>query len=273
MKISSWSIINNEKDYIQDVIDYHIKWLDSMYILDTGSNDGTVDILKELSLKYKNLYIEEYHTKYITQYDKTWETMSNPFPEVEVRNFAIDRAEKVLKPDWLIQLDGDEIFLKETRSIIENVPININVIGHSTINPVEDLRKHSIENRQNNILYDPHARIWKPNLGIKYLKNPSLNGAQYHCIPSFNNRHLYHSPFIKFINNPIHFHLHWMYGKKVDLFFKGKLREEIINEQTLNIYSNLVPAVFWLRRDEWKTNHKRFIINDSVIDKLKNELL
>lgn len=244
--IVTWSIVNNEMDYIKDVINHHIDFVDGMYILDTGSIDGTLEYLK--SLNNSKIIVEEYFEKYTPQYNKAWEKMSNPFPEVEVRNYAINRAKEILKPEWLIQLDGDEIFLPEVIDIIRST--NLSIIGHSTINPMEKLENHSIERRQNHIVYDPHARIWKSDFDVKYIRNPELKGAQYHCIPSYNGRHVYHCGNIRFVSNNIHFHLHWMYGKKVDLFF-NKDRKEIAKIQKQNKLSNLVPSIFWQRRKEW----------------------
>jgi hypothetical protein len=139
--LASWTIINNEIDFISDILEYHLPWLDKMYFLDTGSADGTLEFLKEQANLNSKIIVKEYHTKYIPQYEKKWEEMKNPFPEVEVRNFALEEVEK-LECEWLIQLDGDEIFLDLTKNIIENNSF-YSILGHSTINPVEDLKKTS----------------------------------------------------------------------------------------------------------------------------------
>lgn len=225
-----------------------MKWIDAMYVLDTGSTDGTLEKLNELKNKYYNLHVEKYHTSYVTQYDKAWEKMSNPFPEIDVRNYAITQAEK-RKPTWLIQLDGDEVFLENTKCIIHNTPDH-SIIGHSTINPVCELKYHTAEKRQNYMLLDPHARIWRAHIGIKYAQNPEVTG-QFHCIPTHNNKHLYHSKLIKFVPDPIHFHLHWMYGKKVDMFYNNINRKEIAQTQFENNYKSLLPEIFWNRRRAW----------------------
>ncbi len=252
-KIISWSIINNEIDYIKDIIDYHLSWIDMMYILDTGSTDGSLEYLKEYSLKDNRLIIEEYPIKYVPQYDVEWEKMQNPFPEVTVRNFAIQRAE-LLNPDWLIQLDGDEVFLSKTKDVILNSK-NHSCVGHSTINPVCKLEEHPLERRGGYSLHDPHVRIWKAKQGIKYINNPRFGSNQFHCIPVVGNstKHLFHNSLIRFIDDPLHFHLHWMYGKKVDFFFKNKnlTKYQIVETQKLNKYSNLLPEIFWDRESEW----------------------
>lgn len=247
--ICTWSIINNEMDYLRDVVEHH-SWVDKMYFLDTGSTDGSLEYLK--SIESDRIIVEKYHTSYVPEYNVAWENMVNPFPEIEVRNFALDQVEK-LNPDWLIQLDGDEIFLSKTKSIIERNS-TFSVISHSTINPVCSISEHPLEMRKGIRMHDPHARIWKAKQGFRYYQNP-LQKKQFHCIPMFNGKHLYHHNLNIFIDDKIHFHLHWMYGKKVDSFFKGLNRQQIISKQTLNEFAAFVPKIFWNRREEWKNEH------------------
>ena len=250
VSIASWTIINNEIDFIADIVDYHIPWLDFMYFLDTGSTDGTLEFLQSQAKKNSKILLQEYHTKFTPQHEKKWEEMSNPFPEVEVRNFALEQVEK-LGSNWLIQLDGDEVFLSSTKKIIDQNE-TYSILGHSTINPVEELKKHPIERRHGNVLYDPHARIWKNGLGIRYQNNPAFKTKQYHCIPVLNKKHIYHSPKIKFISEPIHFHLHWMYGTKVEKFYPQLNSLEINQIQPDPIqWKNLLPEIFFQRRKEW----------------------
>ena len=251
-RIVTWSIVNNEIDFIKDILDYHLSWVDGMYVLDTGSTDGTLEFLREYN--DPRVIIEEYPVKYKTQYDKNWHEMDDPFPEVVVRNYALDRTSHFFQPDWLVQLDGDEVFLDTTREIIEQNEKMVSCIGHSTINPVCKLEEHPLEMRQDVVLYDPHVRIWRDRQEIKYIENPAFNGKQYHCIPTFHGMHLFHHPFVKFVGQPAHFHLHWMYGYKVDSFFLNKgisNKSDILKEQALHSYSEYLPVLFWQRRQEW----------------------
>jgi len=178
--------------------------------------------------------------------------MKDPFPEVEVRNYALSQVEKFCNnDDWLIQLDGDEIFLPKTRKIIEQSKKSI--ISHSTINPVEDVNKHPVEIRSGLTLYDPHARIWKKTAAVRFIKNPAMKG-QFHCIPAKENRHVYHSALNEFTDQIFHFHLHWMYGSKMERFYANlgiSDKKEIWLKQKLNKFAGLLPQIFWLRRKEW----------------------
>ncbi len=265
MKIISWTIINNEIDFVKDIIDYHLSWIDGMFFLDNGSTDGTLEYLKLRASQDSRIIIEEYPENFITQYESEWSEMSSPFPEVDVRNFAINQVISKMNPDWLIQLDADEVFTKRTKDIIiENE--NASCIGHSTINPVCLLEEHPLEIRGGLTLHDPHVRIWKADQNIFYMENPNLKGHQYHCIPSFgeSKKHLFHHPMIKFTDEPIHFHLHWMYGAKLQKFYNKKgvfdrmaMTNCFINDDneydfvTYNKYSKFCPIEFWNKAEMW----------------------
>lgn len=275
--IASWTILNNEIDFLPDILEHHLPWLDFMYFLDTGSTDGSLEFLRLQAENNPKIIVQEYHTKFTPQYDKKWEEMSNPFPEVEVRNYALEQVEK-LGCEWLIQLDGDEVFLSSTREIIER-NLQYSIFGHSTINPVEELKKHPIERRHGNILYDPHARIWKSNLKIRYQNNPAFKSKQYHCIPILNGKHIYHSPKIKFFSELIHFHLHWLYGKKVERFYSSLSPLEIAQKQTNPDYwKDKLPEFIYKQRESWllhdlQTQIIKYPFEKTINKKLTSELI
>lgn len=270
MQLTTWSIVNNEIDFLPLVISYTLKFVDNLYILDTGSNDGSWEYLQDLTRLFNNIHVEKYHQIFIPQYDCDWKEMSNPFPEVEVRNYALQRTKEIFpQTDWLIQLDGDEVFLaQETRSLIEKYhqDSQVSSITLSTINPVCELKFHPIECRSqliknksykndNIILYDPHARIWRKDSSINYCQNPEIKDQkQYHCIPVVNNKHVYYNSANIFLEDKVHFHLHWLYGKKIESYYYRKnitKKEEMIANQYNNDYSSLLPQQFYNKRQEW----------------------
>lgn len=256
MKIVTWSIINNEIDFIADIIDHHLKCVDYIYVLDTGSTDGTLEYLQNKTKTTPNLIVEEYNIKYTPEYDVPWEQMKNPFPEVEVRNYAICRCKELCNPDWMIQLDGDEIFLETVRNSIYLFP-NAVALNHSTINPACDLKTHRKEFRFGHNFLDPHSRVWNAKYAIEYIKSPKWNGKQYHCIPSVKgwNKHLFEIPGTVWVKENFHLHLHWVYGKKIENFFRksGTVNKtEIIKKVPLNEFSNLLPKNFLQKRKSWE---------------------
>jgi glycosyltransferase involved in cell wall biosynthesis len=253
--IVTWSVINDEISFIDDLIKFHLTWVDAMYFLDTGSQDGTLEILKKYSAQDSRIIVEEYTTKYVSQYEVGWFDMQDPFPEITVRNFAINRTESLLKPNWMIQLDGDEVYTSNVKNILMDNE-KYSCIGHSTIDPIVSLDKLPKERRGNYILHDPHVRIWKANQNFHYIENPAFPGHHYHCIPTWDGRkaHLFHHPKTLFVNEIFDFHLHWMYGKKIESFF-NKInifdKKIMIQDQELNEYSNMLPDIFWENRKKW----------------------
>jgi len=254
-EIITWSVINDEISFIKNLLDFHLTWVDAMYFLDTGSKDGTLEILKDYANKDPRVIVEEYHTKYNSQYEVDWMDMKNPFPEIDIRNYAISRAEKLLNPKWMIQLDGDEIYLPNTKEVILKHPKSL-CIGHSTINPIVNLNILPKEIRGGYTLYDPHVRVWRARQGFHYIENPAFKGHHYHCIPTWKGSkfHLFHHPLTSFVKDVFDFHLHWMYGNKIEFFFKKKGitdKHIMIDGQGTNEYSELLPLLFWERRQQW----------------------
>lgn len=265
MTIASYSIICNEMDFIQDMIEYHSTFLDKMFILDTGSTDGTLEFLLKAAKTNDKLIVEQYHQSFVPEYALDWVDMQNPFPEVEVRNFALDRAEEITGADWILQCDGDEIWLPQTRQILEELGPEVHFLGCSTLNPVVPLATLPVEYRGGFKLYDPHVRAWRSGKGVSYFRNPAYaahKNPDIHCIPGtkqFPAFHLFHHRPTRFTDQPINFHLHWMHGSKLELYFQRKEindRQQMIAGQEKNEFSDLLPVRFWQRRLEWLSGEK-----------------
>lgn len=270
--IISWSIVNNEIDFIKDIIEYHLSLdiFSGFYILDTGSTDGTWEYLD--SLNDPKIVVEKYHTNYVPEYNVSWEEMKNPFPEAEVRNHAIQKAKDIfnvrsIQNSWLVQVDGDEIYLPNLKTIIEANP-NALSISMSTINPCCELKHHPIEHRRGKNgemveLHDPHCRVWSGKYNIKYIKNYELKDCNFHCVPILegneNQRrpHLFETQGNVFVSDISHIHLHWWMGNKLYKFYSNAGMtnlNEIKKQNPLNEVSNLVPEFFLKRREEWYNN-------------------
>ena len=260
MKIVSWTICNTEIDFIPFIVQEHLNIIDVQYYLDTGSLDGTLEYLQEQAIKYPGkIIVEKYHESYQVQWDVEWREMNNPFPECDVRNFAINRV-KQLCPDaaWLIQLDADEVFLPEVRNTIERNKDKFS-ISHPTLSPVGVLTPpKEFEFRNGFWLFDPHVRLWNANAPIEYCLNPSMRGKQFHCVPVFKGTrtHLYDTFTNIFVPDYIHIHLHWLYGKKLDAFMakKGITTKDGIVKETgeLNEYGRMLPKSIIDKYQQWR---------------------
>ena len=92
MKISLCIICKNEEKKIGRCIKSVKAVVDEIIVVDTGSSDRTVEIVKEFGAKV---------------YEISWE---NNFSKA--RNFALDQA----IGDWIVFLDADEYFVEESRN-------------------------------------------------------------------------------------------------------------------------------------------------------------
>lgn len=94
MSISVITISKNEADNIRRCLE-SVKWVDEIIVLDSGSSDGTVDIVKEYT-------------------DKVYST--------DWQGFGIQkqRALDLAKSEWVLNLDADEYVSEDLRSVIES---------------------------------------------------------------------------------------------------------------------------------------------------------
>ncbi len=92
--ITAHCLVKNEENFIGFAIESVVRYVDSIIVFDTGSEDATVEIIKKLQTKYpgkilfeeKGLCTKEQHTN--------------------LRNEMIQKT----KTDWFMILDGDEVW-------------------------------------------------------------------------------------------------------------------------------------------------------------------
>ena len=99
MKLSLCIICKNEEKRIERCINSVKGYVDEMIVVDTGSTDKTIDIVKKLGAKVFEIEWEDDFAK--------------------ARNYAISKA----KGDWIIFLDADEYVIEEDRRYIRNYVI------------------------------------------------------------------------------------------------------------------------------------------------------
>lgn len=90
-------IVKNEEEYIRECLKNVRSFVDEIIIVDTGSTDGTKEILNELQIDY---------------IDYKWNSDYSA-----ARNYAISHV----KSDWIIMLDADEIMSKEDMIKVQNL--------------------------------------------------------------------------------------------------------------------------------------------------------
>lgn len=91
-------IVKNEYRFVWYSVMSVIDYVDDIYLWDTGSTDGTIEIIKDIYKKYP----KKIHIKLLKGIDK------NSF--TDVRNAMLTDT----KADWFIIVDGDEIWWKDS---------------------------------------------------------------------------------------------------------------------------------------------------------------
>lgn len=111
MKIWVNTIVNNEENFIWFAVMSVIDYVDKILIWDTGSTDGTVDIIKELM----EVYRDKISFKEVGEVNK--------YQFAEIRQKMLEESEC----DWVLILDGDEIWWDDS---IKKLREEINLKGN-----------------------------------------------------------------------------------------------------------------------------------------------
>lgn len=133
MKICVHTLVKNEENFLWYCVKSVIDYVDEMLLWDTGSTDKTIEIIKLL----KKEYPKKIKTKFIKQTDIHHFT--------DIRQQMLDET----KADWVILVDGDEIWwkdsIKQVVSEIKNNP-SLETIVNSYYNCVGDIYHFQNEN-------------------------------------------------------------------------------------------------------------------------------
>jgi glycosyltransferase involved in cell wall biosynthesis len=208
MKKAVWMVLKDDTFYVDMAIESVINYTSGIFILDTGSNYETLDIIASLIAKYPNKI--QFEQKDFGA-NKAFR-FGNSYDEAGARNYALYSAIEEFSPDWIIQLDSDEVYNPRFFKLID-------LIGGDTFAHATDLPTHpyfisqnpSDIYRWNSVpLFDPHVRSWNAKLRVKW---ETREGA--HVIPRL--------PIIPdYLDTPhrvitvehVHFHLHRAFGPK-----------------------------------------------------------
>ena len=108
--VSLCMICKNEKSNIGNLMEDVCPVLEEVHVTDTGSTDGTLEILKEKQKKYPNLHI--HHFDWVDHFS-------------EARNFSFTKAGNV---DWIFWVDSDDrVDLKALKHFKDNILDNAGV--------------------------------------------------------------------------------------------------------------------------------------------------
>ena len=123
-KISLCMIVKDEREYLERCIESAREAVDEIVVVDTGSEDDTVEIAQKLGAKV-------YHQKWENDFSKA-------------RNFSLENA----TGDWILYLDADETLTTDACAEMRRLAESADVMGYLLI--------------QRNYTDDPKAAGWRP---------------------------------------------------------------------------------------------------------------
>ena len=133
MKITAHCLVRNEFRFIWYSLMSIIDWVDKVLLWDTGSTDGTIDIIKEIiKLKPDKVNFREVGLVDIYGYER-------------MRQELLDKT----TTDWFIVVDGDEIWwedsIKKVTEVVQDRGREIESIVVPTINLIGDVYHYQEE--------------------------------------------------------------------------------------------------------------------------------
>lgn len=158
MKLLAILRIKDEKLVIRECLTKLSELVDEIVILDNGSTDGTLDIYSEFNKIVKLIKTFGYH-------------------EGRDKCLLLKEAQK-RKPDWIIWIDGDEIFEKNlTRKEIEKyMNSKHNRIKFRMCNFWLNKKNCRIDGNYYLYTLHPQRSMWR-NTGVEYFKNAKMHNG------------------------------------------------------------------------------------------------
>lgn len=138
------------------------------------------------------------------------------YDQISARNYALDLldAEKI---QWVMMHDADDFYEHTFFDFIIKNHTNDDAITCSCFSMIDKKTlgvppsKLFIADGMN--IYDPHTRIWKKSLNLRYEKSKGIekyfSNHSRHCGVKFP-----HSTIFGFTDKPWHFHLHAIFNKR-----------------------------------------------------------
>jgi len=235
-KLAVWIVVRDDVYYIDMAIKSVLPYVDSIYILDNGSTDGTLELIE--SFKSDKIFLEKIKYDFDkADFDKGYHTWNHPYwmwdetkdgnsMEAQTRNQCMKNCIEKFKPDWLIQLDADEVYTPLFFAQLKQHDLSkIVAIRHSTDNFITP---NYIMRRPNQDCFDPHHRSWNPTLDISWKKTSKTCGHVAPDMSKFTEGKIW-------MDGIVHVHLHRTFGPKCEKYW-GAEREanKLYNPKNIN---------------------------------------
>jgi glycosyltransferase involved in cell wall biosynthesis len=248
MNISIVMVVRNEEYFLHLSLRNALKHADDVYVLDTGSTDKTHEVLQQFKHENPGRLIWEcvdFGGKY--SFDKEYR-------EKDARNYALDQAERLFEPDWIVRMDADEVF--DPLLFAKLRTCSKNCVSFGTELPTQhtpfrlNRSKEDCHVWQGILLHDPHIFAWNcRNLKVRWAqpegRHVELRGDGFSVGLSM------------IIDQPVHFHLHRAFGPKSIYTFLYWEKAEIDKRKALG----------WFDDDERKPEYRV----DSVVKEINRK--
>lgn len=155
-KIATYTICKNEKNYIDDWYN-SVKLADEVYILDTGSTDGTLERLKEIEKNDPHFHLYEKHYD-IFSFGDAWNTIIEKIPENIDIICRLDLDQYIVNHYWPIEL---RIFLMANKVDSSKPMFALHYMYEKNFRRIE--QHISISTRHIRWAGDVHERPYFPN--------------------------------------------------------------------------------------------------------------
>jgi glycosyltransferase involved in cell wall biosynthesis len=221
-KIAVVMVVRDEEYFVPISVRNACEHADSVFVLDTGSVDGTIAELSKLQIAFPGkLCLEQKHFGGGYSFDDgAVDNCRNELPpasagayrEMDARNYALEQAEDIFDPDWILRMDADETFHGYLFNAIRTTQKPC--VGFSTELPV-GYDPVSLNRTPSDLsswcgltLHDPHVFAWdrrktKVRWTHPHGRHVELSG-QYISDPSA----------ALLLDYPVHFHWHRCFGPK-----------------------------------------------------------
>ena len=257
MKIAAFMVVKDDEFYvdmaIKSVIDHCF-----VYVQDQCSTDGTYEKLLELQERYiGKIAIDQCETG-VPKFDVRYN-------EPHFRSMAVERCEQIFKPDWILKLDGDEIYTEDFfRRLRDNdilVPEwnAVRVAGDRFISKTRrSVHPSSFEYSPDYVPFvDPHTQLWRAGMGVRYIKNPMF--THFHPILDPDPKPQY------WMQGICNLHLHRLFGPKAKAFWAEGT--DIIDPDKPLYPPTSCPNWFNSDINIGKSEHVDFVWPDYVLEK------
>ncbi|WP_144240360.1 hypothetical protein [Raoultella planticola] len=171
------------------------------------------------------------------------------YDQIAARNFLLERFTDT-DVDWLMMHDADDIYLHDYYDFISEKCITADAITCSCFSlrpgPEICIPQGKTWYIQGKTLYDPHTRIWKKNLNLRYEKSAGIEkhfaNHSRHCgviFPEDMN--------IISTDGVYHFHLHALLNKRHTEKISAYSRQCILLPESIDHYLKKNNQLFSLR--------------------------